>query len=140
MDNNNNKNPEFLETGVDSEVSQDAFEQDPILEKYQTAEEAKHWIEELTASRKERKDFDAAAVKTIERYADKRSTDNRKASRYNLLFANVDTKHAALYARTPEPDISRRNKDADDNIGRVAGVLLERNLSYELEVSNFDLD
>jgi hypothetical protein len=127
-----------LETGVESEVSEDSFETDPVLTKYQTEAEQKRWSDELSAARKERKQFDTRAVKTIERYGDIRDDQNQNASRYNLLFANIDTKAAALYARIPAPDIRRRYSDADDQVGRVAANLLQRNLSYELETGDFD--
>lgn len=126
------------ESNLEPPVSDDAFEQDPVLAQYQTEQEQKRWLDELEAARKERKDFNRRAVKTIERYADKRDDGNKDASLYNLLFANVDTKLAALYARTPEPEIKRRFDDADDDVSRVAASLLRRNISYELEKGGFD--
>lgn len=130
--------PQEYDTGLEAEVSEDSFEQDPVLTKYQTDTEKQRWHKELEACRKERKKFDQRAVKTIERYSDTRDDATAGQSRYNLLFANVDTKLAALYARTPEPDVRRRFGDADDDVSRVAANLLARNLAYELEIGEFD--
>lgn len=127
-----------LDTGVELTASEDSFEGDPILVQYQTPQEQERWLRELEAARKERQVFDTRAMKTIERYSDVRGTDNANSSHYNLLFANIDTKLAALYARIPEPTVTRRYKDAEDDVGRVAANLLARNLSYELETGDFD--
>lgn len=133
MDNNNyNKVP------YETEVSTDAFAGDPVLEKHQTEAMQAHWCEELEASRKERKAFDDRGEKTIKRYADERGENDRGRSDYNVFFANTEIKMAALYARTPVPDIKRRFNDPTDDVSRVGADLLQRNITYELECEGFD--
>jgi len=123
--------------GVDSGVSEDAFA-DPVLTAYQTRGEQEYWIDELDAARKERSAFRERGLKTIKRYADERDVPTSGASNFNIFFANTEIKLSSLYARTPVPDIKRRFDDADDDVSRVAAILLQRNISYELECEGFD--
>jgi hypothetical protein len=130
-------NYEDQDEGVDTGVSDDAFEQDPVLGEHQTEKEQKHWIAELEAARKERKKFDTLAAATIKRYADERS-DADKAARYNVFFAVTDIKQAGLYARTPVPSVKRRFNDSEDDVSRVGATMQQRAISYELECGDFN--
>ena len=101
-----------------------------------TTGERDKWDKEIDASRKEREKFTDLGMKTLKRYA---ADDKMKGSvDYNLFFSTVETKQAAIYARTPQPDISRRNSDADDDVSRVAAMLLQRTISTELDIEGFD--
>jgi hypothetical protein len=133
VDDNNN-----IEQQFESQVSEDAFEGDPVLAEYQTAEWQAHWLEELESARKERKKFDERGEKTIKRYADERKETEAGRSDYNIFFANTEIKMAALYARTPDPIVTRRFSDANDDVSRVAANLLQRSITYELETEQFD--
>lgn len=128
-------NNDELETGV----SEDAFEQDPVLAQYQNENEQAKWLDELTAARKERQKFDRVAAETIKRYGDENSGEaSHSISRYNLFASNTDMKLAALYAQTPVPSVKRRFDDANDDVARVAGYIVQRLITYELECSGFD--
>lgn len=121
---------------LESQVSEDAF-LNPVLQKYQTQEMQGIWQDELVASRKEREKFHKRGVETIKRYADEREGMD-KLSNFNVFFANTEIKAASLYARTPQPDIKRRFNDATDQVARVASNILQRNITFELETSDFD--
>lgn len=110
----------------------------PVLAKNQTHAMQRTWCAEIENSRRERKKFDKSAEKTIKRYADERGETEANRSYYNVFFANTEIKMAALYARTPVPDIKRRFNDADDDVSRVAASLLQRNIVYELDADHFD--
>lgn len=77
----------------------------------------------------------------IRRYKDER--DNQRDGltfrrmRMNLLWSNVQTLSPALYARTPKPDVQRRNKDKD-RVALWAGIVLQRCLAYVLGYQDFD--
>lgn len=128
----------YTNEGMESPVSDDAFEGNPIAERYQTAFEQGKWVDELAASRKELGNFHETGKKIIKRYSDERDAEEKGSSYLNIFFANTEIKMAALYARTPKPDIHRRFDDPDDDVARVAGAILERNISYELECDGFD--
>jgi len=69
--------------------------------------------------------------KILRRYRDDR-TVNSLQSRYNMLWANVQTLKAATFSRMPKADVSRRFKD-NDPVGRVASTILERAMDFEIE-------
>lgn len=68
--------------------------------------------------------------KILRRYRDERQT-NSTQSRYNMLWANVNTLKAATFSRMPKADVSRRFKD-NDPVGRVASMILERAMDFEI--------
>lgn len=68
--------------------------------------------------------------KILKRYRDDRTTTTAQ-SHYNILWANVQTLKAATFSRMPKPDVSRRFKDSDP-VARVASMLLERALEFEI--------
>lgn len=71
--------------------------------------------------------------KILKRYRDdNRSASGNQDAKFNILWANVETLVPAVYARMPKADVSRRFADTDP-VGRVASLLLERALDYEIE-------
>ena len=68
--------------------------------------------------------------KILRRYRDERQT-NSTQTRYNMLWANVNTLKAATFSRMPKADVSRRFKD-NDPVGRVASMILERAMDFEI--------
>lgn len=51
---------------------------------------------------------------------------------FNILWSNVQTLKPAVYAKLPKADVSRRFGD-NDQVGRVASLLIERSLDFEVE-------
>ncbi len=51
---------------------------------------------------------------------------------FNLLWANVETERAALFAKRPNPIVSRRQKDSNP-ITRLATELLEKNVECQID-------
>jgi hypothetical protein len=137
MDNNYNGGGYGAEP-LEPQVSDDGFNQDPVLAEYQTSQYQSHWVAELEASRKERKKFVEDGDKIVKRYCDEQLNETTARNRYNLFFANTENKIAALYSRTPEPTVSRRFSDPTDDVSRVAANLLKRSICYELDCANFD--
>lgn len=118
----------------------DAEQLDPVLQEHQTGEMQAHWVAELEAGRKERKRFNQQGDKIIKRYADEQADETAEsgASKYNIFYQVTDLKMSAIYARSPQPDVKRRFDDASDDVSRVASILTERSVSYELEAEGFD--
>lgn len=70
--------------------------------------------------------------KIIRRYRDEQRETGQSGSKFNVLWSNVQTLVPACYARLPQPDVSRRFKDQDP-VGRVAALILERALDYDIQ-------
>jgi hypothetical protein len=78
------------------------------------------------------KEWEGRADKIVKRYRDDSRTRNNPNAKFNILWSNVQTITPAIFARLPRPDVSRRFRD-NDPIGRVASMMLERALEYEVE-------
>jgi hypothetical protein len=78
------------------------------------------------------KNWQNRAEKIVKRYKDDTRYQNNPNARFNILWSNVQTITPAIFARLPRPDVSRRFRD-NDPIGRVASMMLERALEFELE-------
>ena len=78
------------------------------------------------------KDWEGRADKIVKRYRDESRSRNNPQAKFNILWSNVQTITPAVFARLPRPDVSRRFRD-NDPIGRVASMMLERALEYEIE-------
>ena len=83
------------------------------------------------------KKWEGRAEKIVKRYKDDQrwQTTSSPDARFNILWSNVQTITPAIFARLPRPDVSRRFRD-NDPVGRVASMMLERGLEYELEHSS----
>jgi hypothetical protein len=78
------------------------------------------------------KEWEGRADKIVKRYRDDSRSRNNPNAKFNILWSNVQTITPAVFARLPRPDVSRRFRD-NDPIGRVASMMLERALEYEIE-------
>ncbi len=99
------------------------------------------WNAELQQARKVKgyDQWQTRAKKIVKRYRDERgdagdtqSSAGDDASKFNILWSNVQTLMPALFSKSPKPVVQRRYLDSDD-VGRAATVILERALSYELD-------
>lgn len=95
------------------------------------ADPAQTWIETIAVYDKEFKKWEGRVEKILKRYRDESRKDNSGA-RFNILWSNVQTAIPAVFSRLPKPDVSRRHRD-NDPVGRVAALLLERALEFEVD-------
>jgi hypothetical protein len=70
--------------------------------------------------------------KIIKKYRDDTRTDRNEQAKFNILWSNVQTLIPAVYAKLPKADVMRRFGD-NDQIGRVASLLIERSIDFEIE-------
>lgn len=95
------------------------------------------WVKEIQSSFDELKEWHKTAENVLDVYLDKRKDDIYQDDKnFNLFAANTGILKASLYARIPKPTASRRFNDYEDDAVRVAAIILERALSYELEHDN----
>ena len=90
-------------------------------------------LDVVSAYDNEFKKWEGRVTKIIRRYRDDaRGQSGNETAKFNILWSNVQTLVPAVYARLPKADVSRRFGD-NDPVGRVASLLLERTLDYEIE-------
>lgn len=91
------------------------------------------WLSVISTYDNEFKKWDARVTKIVRRYRDDtRTASGGETAKFNVLWSNVQTLVPAVYARMPKADVSRRFGD-NDQVGRVASLLIERALDYEIE-------
>ncbi len=77
--------------------------------------------------------WEKRAEKVLKRYRDEtRELRTTGEAKFNILWSNVQTLVPATFSKLPKPDVSRRFKDQDPT-GRVASMLLERGLEFEID-------
>jgi hypothetical protein len=96
----------------------------------EVASEVQTYLDMFSQYEKEFAKWEGRVEKILRRYRDDRTTTTAQ-SHYNILWANVQTLKAATFSRMPKPDVSRRHKD-NDPVARVASMLLERALDFEV--------
>lgn len=94
---------------------------------------AEAWLKKIAAYERKFKPWEKRVKSITERYRDFDQTeiDKRKGSSFNILWSNIQVLMPATFARLPQPDVSRRWRD-NDPVGRVAALLLERALTFEV--------
>ena len=90
------------------------------------------WYNTIAQYERTFKEWEGRADKIVKRYRDDQRSRNNPNAKFNILWSNVQTITPAIFARLPRPDVSRRFRD-NDPIGRVASMMLERALEYEIE-------
>ena len=75
----------------------------------------------------------ARTKKILKRYRDDtRGQTGNETAKFNILWSNVQTLIPAVYAKLPSADVSRRFGD-NDPVSRVASLLIERAIDFEIE-------
>ena len=92
---------------------------------------AQPWHDELSRYKEVFKKWTERGEKVVKRYRDERKDIEATDARFNIFWSNVQTLKPAIYARPPNPEISRRFEDQND-VARVASTILERVLAYEI--------
>ena len=90
------------------------------------------WYDRIISYERSFKLWEARVDKILKRYKDDSRNKTNPNARFNILWSNVQTITPAIFARLPRPDVSRRFRD-NDPIGRVASLMLERGLEFEIE-------
>jgi len=90
------------------------------------------WYRTIMSYERSYKRWEARVDRIVKKYKDDSRYDRNPNARFNILWSNVQTIQPAIFARLPRPDVSRRFRD-NDPIGRVASMMLERALEFEIE-------
>lgn len=107
--------------------------------KEQQDEEAKarRWLKVIDTYDREFKPWTSRCEKIIKIFTEKRRTEGSEVRRMSLLWSNISVLQPAIYAKLPQPNVSRRFKD-DDPVARVASEMVERAIHYTFDDADFD--
>lgn len=96
------------------------------------AYDAAYWQDELKRYHDQFDKFVERGKKVVKRYRDERKDSEQVEAKFNILWSNIQTLKPAIYSRPPKVEVSRRFKDQND-IARVASMILERGIEFELK-------
>lgn len=101
--------------------------------------QAEYWVAEFEASEKNFRDFlrDGTKIDIKYRGGKHKTTEGRRSAsspfRLNLFHSNTITMLSMLYGNLPKVEVSRRYTDPNDDIGRVAALIMERLLNNDVQ-------
>lgn len=92
------------------------------------------WDKRIAKAEKFMKNAVEHGRRVYARYQDDRSTEaSFNLKRANIFYANVNTIKESLFNSLPKPEVSRLHKgDFEDDVARVAAMILQRALGYEV--------
>lgn len=91
------------------------------------------WAGEIVAAEEALKKFHERARVVTRKYLDERELLTRSSRWFNIFRANVEIIESALYAQLPKPSVSRKFTDYNDEVGRVAALIIERAITQDLD-------
>lgn len=95
--------------------------------------EIQEYLSTISSYEREFKKWEGRVERIVKRYRDEdRPANKTQTGRFNILWSNVQTLVPATFSRLPQPDVSRRFRD-NDPVGRVAALILERALDFEIQ-------
>lgn len=105
-----------------------------------SAAAAKKWQVELSASKRWMAKFTRSARACERAYMGGGDADDMlvptgtsSEGKVNLFWSNVQVVLSAIYGKLPKADVDRKFKDFDDDVARVAGIIMQRILNGDME-------
>jgi hypothetical protein len=93
----------------------------------------RRWKSEIEYAEKEIQQFIDRARKVVKFYIDERDAIGQLDRNFNLFNSNVNLLKSSLYAQIPEVEVKRKFVDPNDDIARVAALILKRNVEQDLD-------
>lgn len=93
-----------------------------------------YWHKQVSSFLKRARKFRSQGNDVVNRFLDEevKTTTGLNDYRVNLFHSNVSMMQSMLYGSTPKVDVSREHQDPDDDVGRVAAVLISRILEADI--------
>lgn len=132
---NSSDDDNHVSKAVDTELDPSEYKDTPH-------DQWKRWNAEITAAQKDFRTFHKEGKRCVKKYLDTRNQEQDEwgelTTRLNLFHANVQTLTSMLYGKMPRVEVARRFADADDDVARVAGLMLTRILNTDIEEAGED--
>lgn len=91
------------------------------------------WQAEIDAAKEAIKKFHERGRRVTRKFIDERGAQEANARWFNIFYANVNILESALYAKLPSPSVTRRFKDYQDDVARVAALMIQRTITQDLD-------
>ena len=91
------------------------------------------WQREITQALKDKEKFHERGIRVTRKYLDERGAAETANRWFNIFYANTNILKASLYARLPAPQVSRQFQDYNDDVSRVAALIIQRAITRDLD-------
>lgn len=98
---------------------------------------AKQWLDEITQAEKDNATWTTRAKKIERIWLEQREEADRLKRQYALLWANISVLQPAVYAKAPQPVVTRRFSDRDP-VARNVSEVMERSLVTIFDHADID--
>jgi hypothetical protein len=98
------------------------------------------WKDEVIKAEKEFENFRRQGRDTVRRFKDERDAIDKPDRKFNIFTANVGIMQSSLYAKIPKVKVSRRFGQANDDVARVAGMILQNAIMQDIDEPECDFD
>lgn len=95
--------------------------------------DAAYWQDEIESWEKRVRKWHKRGGNTVKKYEEDKAGDATRS--LNIFHSNVNTLLSMLYGAVPKVDVSRRHADQNDDISRVASLMLHRILNTDIQIS-----
>lgn len=98
------------------------------------------WKTEIEYAEKELTVFHRRAEMVVRRFVDERDAMDSGKRWFNIFYANTNILESAIYAQLPKPAVARKQIDYQDDVARVAAIIMQRNIAPDVDDprDNFD--
>ncbi len=110
---------------------------DPATEDDKPDDQVKNWLKVIDTYEREFKPWATRCEKIIKIYTEARRTEGSEVRRMSLLWSNIAVLQPAIYAKAPQPNVTRRFKD-EDPVAKYAAEIIERCVRYTFDDADFD--
>lgn len=93
----------------------------------------KRWKDEIDYAEKELSKYHIRAETVIRRFIDERDAVNSGKKWFNIFYANTNILESAIYAQLPKPMVTRKFIDYQDDVARVAAIIMQRNVAPDVD-------
>ena len=101
----------------------------PTIERPEDMTPYSRWKVEIEYAEKELVKYHMRGDMVIRKFLDERDSLTADRKWFNIFYANTNILESAIYAALPQPQVSRKFIDYQDDIARVAAIILERNIT-----------
>lgn len=98
------------------------------------------WKEEISYAEKETENFRKTGRNVVRRFKDERDAVDSTEKKFNIFTANVGIMQSSLYANLPKVKVSRRFGQANDDVARVASLILQNAIMQDIDEPECDFD
>ncbi len=105
----------------------------PAIVKPEDMKPYERWKVEIEYAEKELEKFHRRAETVVRRFIDERDAMDTAKRWFNIFYANTNILESAIYAQLPKPTVARKFIDYQDDVARVAAIILQRNVTPDLD-------